>query len=122
MTAATGGALSHAPCTHYRATVSGKSGEENSACSTGQTGASAVSGDEICSAFCRMPGMSRLRERRLFQAIPEAALLAETSTKQTKTSFVSIHKYKLVNNLYLCRITELLWIICIRSQVVSAGL
>jgi hypothetical protein len=114
MTAATGAGLSHVPCTDYRATVSDKTGEENSARSTGRPAASAVSGEEICSACCRMPGMSGSRERRLFQAIPEAALLAEIPSKQTKTSFYSILKYKFVNNLFFYRITELLWVIRIR--------
>ena len=46
----------------------------------------------ICSCAGCMGVMSHQQERQGSRAIPSAALLAQTSSKQTKTSLVSISK------------------------------
>jgi hypothetical protein len=90
MTAAPGAALSHATLPRRRTLFSGVSGLQFFQSRLSESGVPTVGLHGLRSICQCMALMSRRRERRIAASYSSVALLGETSSPQTMTSFFSI--------------------------------
>jgi hypothetical protein len=92
MTAAAGDALSHAPWQRFLSAFFRWICRRIHPPAPTKGGFAGLANNDICSRFGCMGVMSQQQEPQVSRAIPSAALLAQTSSKQMMTSFISISK------------------------------